>query len=242
MNIIPVIQVRLNSSRLPSKALRKAGGYRLMDIILKRLGSAGLPGNIWIATGPEKENSGLKDFVSGRIKILFGDEEDVLSRYVQIIDREDPGYVFRINGDNPFVDTASISDIVSRLDGETPYDYVATTSVPLGMKTECVRSALLTEAFKRTDQSRYREHITLFIRENPQKYNTLYIDRGLSQAAKKCRFTVDYSRDLEMIDALLTKYPGLLMSDISEISGKLASDPELSAINLSMKQNIQIND
>ena len=81
MNII-LIQSRLTSSRLPSKALLKIGNKTIIDIINKRLeGVKGIDKIINVIPDTIK-NKKLKDYLNSKnLNVFIGSENNVLDRF-----------------------------------------------------------------------------------------------------------------------------------------------------------------
>ena len=99
-----VLQARLNSSRLPGKALLDVCGFPSVVLAVKRAGNRGR--NIVVATSTMPSDSILCDVLSRyAIKFIRGPLDDVMLRYVIATkDMADTDVVVRMTGDNLLVD------------------------------------------------------------------------------------------------------------------------------------------
>ena len=83
--IIAIIQCRLNSRRLPNKAILKLNKVPVIIRMLNRVKKSKLINEIWVATGISKENDKLcKLLLKKNIRTFRGDDNNVLSRFMDI--------------------------------------------------------------------------------------------------------------------------------------------------------------
>ncbi len=216
MRFRAIIQARLTSSRLPRKVLEKIGSRTLLEHIAERLESlkgAGIEAAFALA---EDEPSELADFLGSLgYSYSIGSAYDVLRRYIDASsDMSDNEYVLRLTGDNPFPDREQIARLVHYARTHAP-DYGYTADLPLGMGAELIRVNALRSVWLRTEpgtpgtespiKPHHREHVTVFIRENPHLYEIypLRLDETVSEEAarnrvKGIRLTIDEPADLEV--------------------------------------------
>ena len=78
-----IIQARTKSTRLPKKVISDVGGKTLLEFLVERLKRSKLVSEIIIATTDKKYDEAIVEIgkILG-IKVVRGDEEDVLSRFV----------------------------------------------------------------------------------------------------------------------------------------------------------------
>lgn len=232
-SVIGIIQVRLNSSRLPGKALLPLSGKPLLYWVLKRLSLVSELDRIIVATGPREINQKLEPVAKDMgADVIFGDERDVLSRFIIAIERYHPKYIVRVNGDNPFLDYQRLQRHL-RIALESCYDYVSVDGVPTGLKTEIVSAGLLRKIHDKCDAEE-REHVTLAIRRHPEKYR-IWIEKQ-SEMPQNLRMTIDEQADYLMMKELLQLYPNLLKRPSSEVVKILLGYPHLVAINQHIEQ------
>ena len=118
--MIAIIQARINSSRLFSKSVKKIyGNLSAIDIILKKLHSLyekKYIKEIYIATGSFKKNKYLEKYNTKGVKVYFGSELDVQSRFIEILNNAQSKYCIRLTADNPFVDIDLIEILMKKIE------------------------------------------------------------------------------------------------------------------------------
>ena len=116
LKIIAVLQSRMGSSRLPNKALIKLNGKPAILRMVDRIKEAKTVKEIWLATGKSKINNKLeKIFSNTKIKVFRGDDDDVLSRFVEISKISKADIIIRLTGDCPLIDPKIIDETVELL-------------------------------------------------------------------------------------------------------------------------------
>jgi spore coat polysaccharide biosynthesis protein SpsF len=139
-----VLQARLDSSRLPGKALLPLGGrpllYRVMEALRR------IPAAAYILASPE-DCAGQFIPLAEEAGFSFcpGPKEDVLGRYCLAIRRFSISRVIRATADNPFVFT----DAARAINGEAQSlgaDYAGYGGLPYGAGVESVSARALLRA------------------------------------------------------------------------------------------------
>ncbi|MDR1410572.1 MAG: spore coat protein [Spirochaetaceae bacterium] len=204
-----VLQARIDSKRLPGKALEDLCGepmiYRVMEA-LNRV-SAGIrvlacPENCLAQFRPLAERAGFE--------IFGGPEDDVLGRYCGAARRFRIGRVIRATGDNPFV-FADAAVALSAEAGELDADYAGYAGLPFGAGVESVKSGALFRAEKEAAGGPEREHVCPYLYGRPELFA---LHRPLAPPAWRgpdMRVTVDTGEDFERAELLyraLARGPG----------------------------------
>ena len=105
MNYGALITVRLESKRFSEKALQKINNQSILEIILNRLKKVEKKKNIVICTYKSKKNNLLKKIAKNHgVKIFFGSKNNILKRMVDCAKKNKFKYIFRLTGDNPYID------------------------------------------------------------------------------------------------------------------------------------------
>lgn len=208
-NIGAIIQARMQSSRLPGKILMPLPfptGKPIIEQIVENLSSNFIE-NIFIASSENKENDPLEKFCQTKKIICFrGSEENVLSRFITIIEAYNLDHVIRLTGDNPIVDNQSLSKVLEvHLTNQN--DYTNSSGLPLGMNIEVAKASSLLEASTNTALTKDDlEHVTLFLKKNKKyKKETINFNSGVSNL----RMTIDYPADFAMFSVLFTLNSGV---------------------------------
>ena len=192
------------STRLPGKVLMPMpfpDGPPMLLRIVESLKKVEIFDRIIIATSVNQENDALEFFgQKNNIEVYRGDEEDVQSRFIDLIEEYGFDDVVRLTGDNPIVDPKYLNKAIqSHITGN--YDYTKTKGLPLGTNFEIVKASTLLER-KEVDRSDAEmEHVTYFLRQD-SKYKVNYLDFGLNK--ENIRLTVDYPNDYAVLCLLLS--------------------------------------
>jgi spore coat polysaccharide biosynthesis protein SpsF len=106
-----------------------------------------------------------------------------------------------LTGDNPCIDAKMIDDTIEKhLAGD--FDYSYTKGYPLGMNIEVVSNSALQTAAREGKTPADREHVTFFVRNNPQRFKLNFIDADLPKALENLRLTFDTPQDYLMLRIL----------------------------------------
>ena len=238
MKTVAIVQARMGSSRLPGKVMRRVGGHRVIDLLLRRLGRAGNVDEIVLATSERPIDTPLADHVAGLgVRVIRGDEADVLSRFAKAAVEATADVVIRITGDCPLVMPELVDAAVSRFQSEPGLDYlsnVAPPTYPDGFDLEIFTAAALRTAHEQATEAFDREHVTPFLRREPG-FNRANIEgaRDLSHI----RLTVDEADDLTMIDNVLAAMAPDIDFGMDALIGLIDRRPEMFNINSQIQRN-----
>ncbi|MDR2184420.1 MAG: NTP transferase domain-containing protein [Treponema sp.] len=194
-----VLQARLDSARLPQKALLPLGGEPLILRVMEALGG------IWdlhILACPEDCVSAFKGLAQrAGYELVPGAKEDVLNRYCTVIRRFGIDRVVRATGDNPFV----FADAAEALDREGEVlgaDYAGYAALPCGAGVEAVSAAALLRAEREAAAPAEREHVCPYLYGHPERF---LLHRPLAPRiwqGPSLRLTVDTAEDYDRARAL----------------------------------------
>ncbi|AEJ19778.1 cytidylyltransferase domain-containing protein [Gracilinema caldarium] len=195
MNLGVIVQARLDSSRLPQKALLPLGGEPLLVRVLEALRC--IPAAYYILACPEDSYDIFKPLTEqAGFSIIAGPKEDVLGRFILALDAFKIDYCIRATADNPFVFAdAAWSSAQETLNLEA--DYGTLTSMPYGSGVEIIRAEALRQADRETKDPYDREHVCPYLYNNPGRF---YLHRPLAPQhwrAPEVRLTIDTRDDYE---------------------------------------------
>lgn len=236
MKAAAVIQARLNSTRLPSKALLELCGRPMISHVIDRALSINGISTVILATGIGEENNPLADiaFHCGA-GIFRGSESDVLERYFKAIEEIDCDYVIRITGDNPLTDHESASLALNHA-RETGADHCTTSGIPLGTGVEVIKKSALARAFREGKEPHHREHVTPYIKEHPEIFRIEKYISALKNPFDDLRLTVDTSEDFDLMTRIYNAlYKGKPIR-LEEVISLFEKNPELRLINSAVEQ------
>ncbi len=163
------IQVRLDSSRLPGKALLPLGDMTVLDHALRNL--AQVKGDVHaVLTDPDSAD-GLNP-VAKRwgFELFQGPRDDVLRRFAAAISYFGVDRLVRATGDNPLVNVelARMALDEARAAGA---DYFGFQGAPLGTGVEVVNAEALLAAQEESVDPYEREHVCPFLYNRPERFS-----------------------------------------------------------------------
>lgn len=237
-----MIQARMGSSRLPGKVMKDVVGKPLLEHIINRLSFCKKIDKIIVITSEDSENEPIVHLCEKlSIDCFQGDEKDVLDRYYHAAIRfnlNEQDSIVRITADCPLIDPIIVDEVIEKhLD--KGYDYTTNTLIrtfPDGLDCEVFTLPILNEMWDEAKLKSEREHVTLFIKNNPDNYNlgNLAQDNDFSNF----RWTVDEKEDFILIkkiyECLYDEEKIFLMDDILQL---LDDNPSLLKINNMYERN-----
>jgi spore coat polysaccharide biosynthesis protein SpsF len=212
-----IIPCRMDSQRLPGKALTKVGGRPLVDFVLARCRRIqGVAGNIVIATTDRPVDDPLVEFARANgVEFYRGDAEDVASRAVECNRRFGFDYFVRANGDSPFLEPALIDEAIELVRKDS-LDFVTNLlprSFPYGVSVEVLKADTYADAYKR--MNRPGEFITRYLYEHKDDFRYANLSCPLGDQST-VRMTVDTPEDLAWFGRLVERF-GRGMDEISYV-------------------------
>jgi spore coat polysaccharide biosynthesis protein SpsF len=240
MKIGVVIQARMGSTRLPGKVLKEVNGKTLLAYQIERVRRVQSIDEIIIATTTEPQDDQIVDFcISNNVNYFRGSVSDVLDRYFQSSIRFELDAVVRLTSDCPLIDPVIIDKVIETFIGIYPnVDYVSNTierTYPRGMDTEIMSFSTLQRAHSNANEMFFREHVTSYIYNHPEKFRILNVAAEENQS--DYRLTVDTEEDFELIKRILEKlYKESKDFTLKEIVKLLESNPSWKKINQHIEQ------
>lgn len=236
MKTLCIIQARISSTRLPGKILKKINDKPMLWHSLERLKNSKNIDKIVIATSDQTEDDETEKFcVENGTQCFRGSLEDVLKRYVDCV-RQYPEYntIVRVTGDCPLIDSEVVDKVISTFEKEDA-DYASNVlkeTYPDGIDVEVFSREVLLESDEEAKLPSEREHVTLYIRNNP-KYKKINIENKTDLS--RFRLTVDNPEDFKVISFLIKKYGWKL--GFREYCDLLLKNPDVMAKNAKITRN-----
>jgi len=240
LHVVAIIQVRMGSTRLAGKALKRVLGRPLLDYLTKRVLKASTINKMVIATTENKLDDEIAVFCDEYGYECFrGDENDVLGRFAKAAEKENADAIVRICGDCPLIDYRVIDKIVNYYVSHYPsYDYVSNTlerSYPRGMDTEVFSKQSLFKSAKEATKSSEREHVTPYIYNNIGLFKVASIFQN--EDFSNIRLTVDTEEDFTLIAKIIEElYPRNEDFSLKDILCLLKERSDWLKINADIKQ------
>jgi spore coat polysaccharide biosynthesis protein SpsF len=199
-----ILQARFASSRLPGKALAMIDGKTILEHCLRRLMFAGVAPVVLATTSRPEDNALERVARSLGIGVFRGDETDVLGRYVSAAEAFDFDTVIRATGDNPCVDIQAPRRLLAVMRG-LDADYAGEDGLPYGAAVEAVTRDALLRAAHQAHHVEDREHVTVYVRRNTQKFRVMLVPAPAPLRRPDVRVTVDTAADLDHVRQLYAR-------------------------------------
>ena len=114
MNVILIIQARMNSSRLPEKVLNLIEEKTVLQHIIDRCSKSKYINKIIVATTTNSFDDILENYcIENNINYYRGSEDNVLERFYMSVQNENPDIIIRITSDCPLVDVNIVDTMIT---------------------------------------------------------------------------------------------------------------------------------
>ncbi len=195
-----ILQVRLDSSRLPGKALLPLSGRTVIEHAMKAL--LEVPADVHIlATDGEGAPQLLPFARNCGFELFEGPKDDVLGRFVLAAAAYGAERVVRATGDNPLVSGALAAQLLRRQE-EEGWDYGGFIGPPVGTGVEVVRAEALAEAGRLAEDPYEREHVTPYLYRRPERFRLAFLQAPPESCAPEMRVTLDTREDYDYLQRL----------------------------------------
>lgn len=225
MKVGIVILSRLSSKRLNKKALKKIGEKTILDRVIERVKILENRFKIILATSINDEDKILLKIAKQNNIYGFAHSlEDVLLRTFSCAKKFSLSHVVRISGDSPLIDPNLILHLFQSISYEIDIvTNVFPRSLPRGFSCEIIKIETLKRILDFTNDLKYREHVTNYIYDNPDKFKICNISNEKKIDIDK-NFSIDTESDYQFINKLYQKQGeklfGLNVNDILNLKIK----------------------
>ncbi len=215
------LQVRLDSRRLPEKALADLGGATLLERCCRALDP--IPCEVKAVLTEPGSVARLRPLVEAcGWKLFVGPKEDVLTRFILAAQELGVSRIVRATGDNPLVNATLATLMLSEPQAGISA-YAAWQGAPLGTGVEILQTSALLEAQSSKPTPEEQEHVAPHLYHHPERF-ALYRPEVPASWRSSGRVTVDTSEDLAWVRALWQAL-GPSVYEIETLVGWLESHP-----------------
>lgn len=186
-------------------------GRPVLDLFVERLTRARSLNSVVLATTTNAQDIVIEDF-AGRYRLgcFRGSELDVLDRFLRCAEAHSADVIVRVTSDCPAVDPALVDQTVESF-LNAPGTAIAMNNLPRsyphGLDVEVFSRSALEVAAHEAREPHQREHVTPFLRENPDRFPHVRLTCPVS-GCEKIRVTLDTAEDLRVLDLLFRElYP-----------------------------------
>jgi len=222
MNTAIIICTRLDSSRIPNKAIYPFRGKPAIQILTERLLRTGFP-VIWACPRSDiNKFSFIAESIDGDVTVESG-AYDPLERMAGVVARNNIKNIVRVTHDKIFVDPLKVNEAVLHFRNYN-LDYLYSSSLTDGCGFEVIGQRAILDAdltYKNV------EHVSYAIRavlDGKNIYDYPFCDRDES-----IRLLIDYPEDIKLMSLIFTKYD--TDAEYLSIYNYLQKYPELKKIN-----------
>ncbi|MCL2762568.1 MAG: NTP transferase domain-containing protein [Treponema sp.] len=200
IDVAVILQARLDSSRLPEKALLPLGGKPLIVRVMEALHR--IPAGLRVLACPEDSVAAFTPLAAETGFTLFaGPKDDVLGRFCLALRAFGIQHLIRATGDNPFVFTDAAAAITAEALA-LGADYAGYSCLPLGAGVEAVSAAALFHAEAEASALYDREHVCPYLYTHPELFQLHRPLAPLRWQGPDYRLTVDTPEDYQRAQTL----------------------------------------
>lgn len=208
MTTAAIIQARWGSTRLPGKVLNQLGGASVLAHVLARCAAIPMVDVVCCAIADDSASDPVATEADrcGAV-VTRGSQTDVLARYHAAAQNVDADIILRVTSDCPLIDP-EICNAVLALRENDDLDYACNNMPPgwpHGLDCEVFTRDLLDRAAEQATTKHEREHVTPWMRNNPDIRTGNF--PGPGGDITRQRWTLDYPEDDAFMTCIFDKIP-----------------------------------
>ncbi|APQ97962.1 cytidylyltransferase domain-containing protein [Clostridium botulinum] len=251
MKVLCVVQARMGSERLPGKVIKPIMDKPMILYTLNRLNKSKYIDEIILATSIENKEQPLVDIVEKEgFKVFRGEENNVLKRYKDTVDKFGGDIIIRVTGDCPLIDPTIVDNVITyfkmnnfdyiRLD--VPNSFIRGFDVEIFWKESLYKSYNIVNSLednyeeKGFTKENYFEHVTLYIYNHREEFKVGYV-KGEDFYNKEYRLCVDTKEDFVLVNNIYKHFKNEYVTS-REVVEYLDKNPSIANINISIQQRI----
>lgn len=210
MNVLAIIQARVDSSRFPRKVLMEINNKSILQYVVNYLKNSKLIDKIVIATTTLPIDNEI-ELLASRLNIdcFRGSPNDVLNRYYECAKLFQGDLIVRVTADDPLIDPNIIDQIIQKCQHKN-CDYVSTVlhqTFPYGFTAcEVFTFNILEQLHNTVLDDSSREHVTHHILNNPNLYMIDEVKAEPLLSRPDWRLTIDYPEDFLLIKKIISTF------------------------------------
>lgn len=207
--VLAIIVARMESSRLPKKAIKPINNKPAIEHLFERVSIAkkkGFIDTIAFCTTTLKIDDELTKIASKYdIKIYRGDIDDVLSRMMLAInDNKDHEIIVRITGDDILIDPFYLNKTIKYHQIKNA-QYTDAKKLPSGTDIEVFQKNILKNIYELSSDSSGSEYLTNYVTNNIDQFEVASLE-VVPHHARKLRLTMDTQEDYKLINQMLSSF------------------------------------
>jgi spore coat polysaccharide biosynthesis protein SpsF len=236
MRTLGVVQARMGSTRLPGKVLRQLAGRTVLERVVRAARDSNVLDELVVATTEEPVDDAIvAECAAIGVPVHRGPVDDVLTRFLGVLDAHPSDTVLRFTADCPLLDPELVA-LAAKVFAAAPYvDYLSTSiarTLPRGLDVEVVRTDVLRNIDKLATEH-HRTHVTSYIYSHPEDFTVLGLT--MQPDLSHLRLTLDTPDDWRLIEAIIEHF-GDVSVPVRTLTDWLAHRPELTELNAHVEQ------
>lgn len=240
--ILAILQARSSSTRFPNKVLADLGGQPMILQQIKRVERSKLIDKLVVATTTDPSDDKLAELLrESRIPFYRGSLNNVLARFIDIIDIEKPDTVVRLTADCPLTD-ANVIDLVIQEHVCSRCQYTSNTlkpTYPDGMDVECFEPKSLQQLFDSEPSDIECEHVTYGLYKRPGFCTIHSVEQEMDRS--RLRWTVDLAEDLDFVRRVYSEFqPDYYSFDQEDVIELAQKKPEFHRTDTILERNASL--
>ncbi|ASW55270.1 cytidylyltransferase domain-containing protein [Plantactinospora sp. KBS50] len=236
MRTLGIIQARMGSTRLPGKVLRRLGDRTVLERVVRAARASGAVTDLVVATSTAPEDDAVvAECARIGVPCERGPLDDVLGRFLRVLDTRDSEAVLRFTADCPLLDPGLIAQVTAAFAALPEVDYLSTSiarTLPRGLDVEIVRPGVL-RALDPLATDYHRTHVTSYIYTHPELFRVAGLT--LQPDLSHLRLTLDTAEDWRLISEIVAQL-GDEPVPLRTLAGWLAQRPQLGRLNAHVRQ------
>lgn len=196
-----VILARYSSTRLPGKALKEIAGKPILRYILERVQQVVAKSKIVLATSIESTDDPIVAFAKqNELAYYRGSLTNVARRFYEAAQTLQTDYAVRINGDNIFMDSGVLANIIERAKSGS-FDFLSNVknrTYPKGMSVEAVNMAYYAKYLPHIEaDAALREHVLVYLYSRASDDAHYYLENTALPSAAGIQLALDTAADFK---------------------------------------------
>ena len=232
--IATIIACRLKSSRLPKKAILPIGKISSIEMCIKNaLNFENIDYTI-LATSDNEQDAELENYTySDEVIFHTGDPDDVIRRYLDIVEKLDIDVIVRCTGDCPYI-SKEITELLLESHFKEGADYTASVGAAVGTYTEIINRSALEKVNRFFPNADYSEYMTWYFQNNPEHFKVNIVEVP-NKWCRDYRLTLDYQEDLDLFNYIEEYFmKNNIEFTLDELFSYLDNNPDIAKININM--------
>lgn len=235
MKVACIVEARMRSTRLPGKTLKPILGKPMLERLVERLQRSPRVDQVVIATTDDPSCDPIAALAAKLgVGCHRGSEDDVLDRVLHAAKAYDVDVIIETTGDNPLVDAGTVEKCLDAyLAGDVDYvSNVLEPTYPYGITVQVFSTKLLEEVAAVALDQHHREHVSLYIYEEPGRYRLRNVRSDLPAEVTKIRCTVDRPEDFVVVERVFEAlHPQKPDFDLRDVVRFFEQNPDVQRLN-----------